>query len=121
MTNTRNTPVEALELAYPLRIQEYRLIPHSGGTGLHTGGDGVRRSVRFLGSRGTASILSERRRIAPKGLAGAGDGHRGRNVIVRGGRRRPLPSKTTVTLRKDDVLVIETPGGGGWGRLDRES
>jgi len=118
MTNTRNTPVEALELAYPLRIQEYRLIPHSGGAGLHTGGDGVRRSVRFLGSRGTASILSERRRMAPKGLAGAGDGHPGRNTLLRGGRRRPLPSKATVTLRKDDVLVIETPGGGGWGRLD---
>ena len=70
MTNTRNTPVEALELAYPLRVEEYRLIPSSGGGGLHPGGDGVRRSVRLLASRGTASILTERRVLPPSGLHG---------------------------------------------------
>jgi len=115
MTNTRNTPVEALELAYPLRVEEYRLIPASGGGGLHAGGDGVRRSVRFLASAGTASILSERRVLAPRGLQGGRDGRSGRNVLVREGRRRPLPSKATVPLSKGDLLIVETPGGGGWG------
>jgi N-methylhydantoinase B len=115
MTNTRNTPIEALELAMPLRVEEYRLIRRSGGPGRFTGGDGVRRSIRFLGPRGTASILSERRILRPKGLAGGEDGRPGRNVLVRDDHRRTLPSKATLELRRDDVLVIETPGGGGWG------
>ena len=115
MTNTKNTPIEALELAMPLRIEEYRLIPRSGGQGRYPGGDGIRRSVRFLADRGTASILSERRRLRPKGLEGGEDGRAGRNQLVREGRRRTLPAKITFELRRDDVLVIESPGGGGWG------
>ena len=115
MTNTRNTPVEALELAYPLRVEEYRLIPASGGEGLHPGGDGVRRSVRLLASRGTASILTERRVLPPSGLHGGADGRPGRNFLVHEGKRRRLPSKVTVPLSKGDVLILETPGGGGWG------
>lgn len=115
MTNTRNTPIEALELAMPLRIEEYRLLPRSGGRGRFDGGDGVRRAIRFLGDRGTASILAERRRLRPKGLAGGEDGRSGRNVLVRRGRRRILPGKVTIELERGDVLIIETPGGGGWG------
>ena len=115
MTNTRNTPVEALEFAYPLRIEEYRFIPGTGGRGLHSGGDGIRRSVRFLARAGTASILSERRALRPKGLEGGEDGRPGRNLLIRNGRRRGLAAKVTVELRRDDLLVVETPGGGGWG------
>jgi N-methylhydantoinase B len=120
MTNTLNTPIEALELAMPLRVEEYRLIRRSGGPGRFTGGDGVRRSIRFLGPRGTASILSERRSLRPKGLAGGEDGHKGRNLLLRAGRRRTLPSKVTLELQRDDLLVIETPGGGGWGAAKRK-
>jgi N-methylhydantoinase B len=119
MTNTRNTPIEALELSAPLRIEEYRLIRRTGGRGRFPGGDGVRRSIRFLAPRGTASILSERRALRPKGLAGGEDGHLGRNLLVRKGRRRTLPAKVTLELRRDDLLVIETPGGGGWGPVVR--
>lgn len=115
MTNTRNTPIEALELAYPLRVDAYRLRPGSGGPGLHRGGDGVRRAVRVLASHAVASILSDRRRLSPKGLHGGGDAACGANLLVRDGRRIPLPGKATVSLRRGDVLVIETPGGGGWG------
>ena len=115
MTNTRNTPIEALELAAPLRVEEYRLIPNSGGRGRFPGGDGVRRSLRFLGQNGTASILSERRALRPKGLAGGEDGRPGRNLLRRGKRQRILPAKVTFELRRDDLVVIETPGGGGWG------
>src|SRR5467141_1283867 len=115
MTNTRNTPIEALELAAPLRVEEYRLIPNTGGRGRFPGGDGVRRSLRFLDEDGTASILSERRALRPKGLAGGQDGRPGRNFLRRDGRQRTLPAKVTFELRRGDVVVIETPGGGGWG------
>src|SRR2546425_7275456 len=86
MTNTRNTPVEALEFAYPLRIEEYRLISGTGGAGRHAGGDGIRRSVRFLARKGTASILSERRILRPKRLEGGDDARPGKNLLVRHGR-----------------------------------
>ena len=119
MTNTLNTPVEALEFAYPLRIEEYRLIPGTGGRGRYSGGDGIRRSVRFLARQGTGSILSERRVLRPKGLEGGDDGRPGKNLLVRNGRRRALPAKATLELRRDDLLVIETPGGGGWGPRER--
>ena len=115
MTNTRNTPVEALELAYPLRVEECRLLDGTGGRGEHRGGDGVRRALRILASSGVVSVLSERRRHAPKGLAGGEDGRRGRNRLVRGSRTRDLGGKAVVEVRRGDLLVMETPGGGGWG------
>jgi len=116
MTNTMNTPVEALELAYPLRVEEYRLIPESGGRGLHPGGDGVRRSIRFLGTRGTMTLIADRRRRGPSGLAGGSSGRTGTDLFERGARRVSLPGKSTADLRRNDVVVVETPGGGGWGR-----
>jgi N-methylhydantoinase B len=115
MTNTRNTPVEALELAYPIRVEEYRLLAASGGAGLHRGGDGVTRSLRLLAPSATVSVITERRRHAPGGLQGGGDGRPGRNLLVRGRRSRALPAKATLELRRGDLVVVETPGGGGWG------
>ncbi len=116
MTNTRNTPVEALELAYPLRVEAYHLLSRTGGAGIHRGGDGVRRSLRVLGPSATVSVVSERRRHPPKGLAGGEDGRPGRNRMVRGTQTRDLGPKAVVPLQRGDVLVVETPGGGGWGR-----
>ncbi|MFQ5986122.1 MAG: hydantoinase B/oxoprolinase family protein [Thermoplasmata archaeon] len=120
MTNTMNTPVEALETAYPFRVEEYRLREGSGGLGRFRGGLGIRRSIRFLGERGTASLITERRRFPPRGLRGGLDGKPGENVLIRGEDRLPLPSKTTIGLRRDDIIVVATPGGGGWGRPDGE-
>jgi N-methylhydantoinase B len=113
MTNTLNTPVEALEAAYPLRIVEYRLLEGTGGTGRWRGGDGLRRSYEILAERATASLLTERRRHSPWGLAGGSPGTPGRNLLIRDGREIELPGKATIELVKGDILVIETPGGGG--------
>ena len=71
--------------------------------------------MRFLGSTGVVSLLTERRRHAPKGLQGGADGRPGRNVLVRSGRQTELPGKALVAVRRDDLVVVETPGGGGWG------
>ena len=120
MTNTRNTPAEALELAYPLRVEEYRLIPGSGGRGLHRGGDGIRRTVRFLGDRGTLTIVADRRRKGPAGLSGGFPGRRGRDALLSGRTTRPLPSKTTRPIHAEERIIIETPGGGGWGSPPRD-
>ena len=117
MTNTLNTPIEALEAAYPLRIVEYRLRDGTGGAGRWRGGDGIRRAYLVLTPRAVASLLTERRRHAPWGLAGGEPGAPGRNTLIRrGGRQEPdLPAKATVELLEGDVLAVETPGGGGWG------
>jgi N-methylhydantoinase B len=114
MSNTLNTPVEALELAYPFRVVEYALRKHSGGAGHHRGGDGLRRVIRLQG-RAAATIISERRARGPWGLAGGQDGVPGRNWLRSGGSTEELPGKVAVNLQAGDVLSIETPGGGGWG------
>jgi len=114
MTNTLNTPVEALEHAYPLRVTAYRLRDRSGGGGLHRGGDGVIREIEAeVPCR--ASILSDRSRAGPPGLAGGGDGRPGRHTVTTRGRRRTIGSKAIVELMPGDRLRIETPGGGGHG------
>jgi N-methylhydantoinase B len=110
MTNTRNTPIEALEATYPLRVERYALRRGSGGAGSRTGGDGLVRAIR-LETDATVSILSERRRHAPRGLAGGGDGRPGANDID-GGR---VGAKVTREVDADSVVTIETPGGGGYG------
>jgi N-methylhydantoinase B len=114
MTNSLNTPVEALEHAYPLRVRHYGLRRGSGGGGQHRGGDGVRRDLELLGPA-TVSLLTERRASRPSGAAGGGDGGPGENVLVRAGAERPLPAKATLDLQQGDVLSIRSPGGGGWG------
>ena len=120
MTNTLNTPVEALEAAYPLRVVEYRVRRGSGGKGRHRGGDGVVRTVEVLGET-TATLLSERREIAPPGAAGGGEAKPGENRLLRQGRARKLPAKVTLTLEPGERLQILTPGGGGWGRRSAEN
>lgn len=110
MSNTRNTPVESLERAYPLRIDEYSLRRNSGGAGAHRGGDGVVRCYRAL-TECTATLLTERRRTAPPGADGGDDGAPGRNLL----NGVELPAKCRVTLKPGDVLTLETPGGGGYG------
>jgi N-methylhydantoinase B len=115
MTNTLNTPVEALEMAYPLRVLEYRLREGSGGAGRWRGGDGIRRSLEILAERAMVSLMTERRRRGPWGLAGGAAGAPGRNVLSRDGRDEPLPAKATFEARRGDVIIIETPGGGGYG------
>jgi len=115
MTNTLNTPIEALEYAYPLRVRRYALRPGSGGRGLHRGGDGLIRELEFL-APAQVTILSERRRTAPYGLAGGGPGARGKNLLIRGDDVQVLPGKVQMAVQPGDVLSLHTPGGGGWGR-----
>lgn len=114
MTNSLNTPVEALEHAYPFRVRRYAIRRGTGGAGRHAGGDGLRRDLQLLAD-GDVSLLTERRRTAPRGLAGGADGAVGSNVLIRGGAERELPSKTTLAARAGDILSIRSPGGGGWG------
>lgn len=110
MSNTFNTPAEALELDYPLRVDRYELRPGSGGAGLHRGGDGVVRELRIL-ERCRLSLLTSRRALAPRGTRGGGDGTPGRNFL----NGVELPAIANLDLEPGDVLRIETPGGGGWG------
>lgn len=113
MSNTRNTPIESLERAYPIRIDGYALRPGSGGTGAHHGGDGVIRHYRVLESC-TVTLVTERRRHAPAGAAGGAPGAVGRNLL----NGDPLPAKCRVELSPGDVVTIMTPGGGGWGERE---
>jgi len=116
MTNTLNTPVEALEYTYPFRIAEYAIREGSGGEGRHRGGEGVRRVYEFL-VPGDLTVISDRRVSRPYGLHGGRSGAPGRNTLRRqDGREQPLPGKASVTVGEGDKLVLETPGGGGWGR-----
>jgi N-methylhydantoinase B len=115
MTNTKNTSIEVLELHYPLRILQYRLRLESGGKGKFRGGDGLIREWQAL-SPCHLSVLSERRRLQPWGLAGGKAGQRGRNVLVHDGQERELPGKCQLELQAGDTFRIETPGGGGHGR-----
>jgi N-methylhydantoinase B len=114
MTNTLNTPVEALEFAYPLRILRYSIRAGSGGRGQFTGGDGVLREIQVLTSA-EATLLSDRRRFAPYGLADGEPGQPGENWLLRGEQSIRLPGKGRVELEAGDILRICTPGGGGYG------
>ncbi|MBI4545851.1 MAG: hydantoinase B/oxoprolinase family protein, partial [Gemmatimonadetes bacterium] len=114
MTNSLNTPVEALEHAYPLRVRRYEIRRGTGGAGLHRGGDGLRRDLELLADA-EVSLLTERRQSRPAGLAGGEPGAAGANVLIRAGEEQPLPAKTTFHARAGDVISIRTPGGGGWG------
>ena len=116
MTNSLNTPAEALEYAYPLRVREYRIRKGSGGKGKHRGGDGTIREIETL-ARARMALLSDRRKRAPYGLQGGQDGERGRAFIIRrDGSREPLAAKGNWQLDPGDRVRIETPSGGGWGK-----
>jgi N-methylhydantoinase B len=112
MTNTRNTPIEVLEAAYPLRVHRYALRRGSGGEGRRRGGDGLVREYEFL-SNARVTLLTERRARGPWGIQGGGDGARGENRLNGEG----LPGKAEFSVRPGDRLVIETPGGGGFGPI----
>ena len=119
MTNTLNTPIEALELAYPMRARRYAMRPGSGGAGAHRGGNGVVRELEML-APASVTIVAERRRIRPWGLRGGGAGRRGRDRIRLGGRWRDVPGKGTHHLEAGDLVRVATPGGGGWGASDAD-
>jgi N-methylhydantoinase B len=119
MTNSLNTPAEALEYAYPLRVRVYRIRKNSGGRGRRRGGDGVVREIESLAPAARMSLLADRRRRAPYGLEGGEDGQIGRDFIVRGGRARAIASKGSWQLEAGDRVRIETPGGGGHGRAKK--
>jgi N-methylhydantoinase B len=132
MTNSLNTPIEALESTYPVRVRRYSIRRNSGGKGKHRGGDGVIREIEFLTDvRGT--ILSDRRRFAPYGLSGGSPGQPGKNELIvprdsgpgirNSGKKvtkKKLPSKATFAAPKGSILRISTPGGGGWAATQKK-
>ena len=114
MSNTLNTPVEALEYSLPMRVLRYHLRDDSGGAGRQRGGDGIVREYEML-VPATITINSERRLRAPYGVNGGEPGKRGVNVIIRGGQAEPVGGKYSALVEAGDRVIIETPGGGGWG------
>lgn len=111
MTNTLNTPVESLESHYPIQLTRYQVRRGSGGQGFHSGGDGIIREFRFT-QPATVTLLTERRARAPWGAQGGKPGKTGNNFL----NAQPLPAKISTTVAAGDVLCVETPGGGGWGK-----
>src|SRR5213078_387820 len=111
MSNTLNTPIEALELEFPMHVERYEFVNGSGGAGVHVGGDGLVRSLRVL-EPATLCLLTDRRRHAPPGAAGGAPGARGRNLVD----GEEVPAKVTLELEAGQVVTLKTPGGGGWGR-----
>jgi N-methylhydantoinase B len=110
MSNTLNTPIEALELEYPLRVERQQLALGSGGDGRHRGGDGIERSVRVL-EDASVSLLTDRRRHAPMGSNGGKDGAVGANTL----NGEQVDAKVDLEVSAGDVITVVTPGGGGWG------
>jgi N-methylhydantoinase B len=117
MTNTLNTPVEALEYAYPLRVVRYAIRENSGGSGKFVGGDGIIREIETL-VEAQVTLLTERRRFSPYGLSGGSAGLPGENAVIKAGKTQSIPGKGTIILNRGDRLVIKTPGGGGFGKID---
>ena len=117
MTNTLNTPVEALEYSYPFRMKGYGVRTGTGGSGKRQGGDGLVREVELL-AESEVTVLSERRTRGGYGLAGGGAAGPGRNSALVDGKVVELPGKFSQTLPAGSILRIETPGGGGWGGRD---
>ncbi len=114
MTNSWNTPIEAFERQFPLRVRRYEVRRGSGGGGKHAGGDGIVREIEFL-TPCDVTILSDRRERGPYGLAGGGAGKPGRNMLLRGKRGIRVRAKENFLVSAGDVLRVETPGGGAWG------
>ncbi len=114
MSNSLNTPVEALEHAYPFRVARYEIRRGTGGSGRHRGGDGLRRDLTILADAQVA-LLCERRERGPSGARGGADGAPGENVLVRAGVEEPLPAKATFEVAPGDTVSLRSPGGGGWG------
>jgi N-methylhydantoinase B/oxoprolinase/acetone carboxylase alpha subunit len=117
MTNSLNTPLEALENYLPLRIKRYCLRRGSGGEGKNKGGEGIIREYEFHVPT-QVTIISERRKFAPYGAQGGKNGKKGKNILISKGKKIPLSSKVNIKVLPGDVLRIETPGGGGYGRKE---
>jgi N-methylhydantoinase B len=115
MTNSLNTPAEALEYAYPMRVRRYAIRKGSGGAGRFRGGDGVVREIEML-TEARVTILSDRRKTRPFGLRGGEPGRAGRNTLIRAKGRQRLAGKESVRASEGDLIRIETPGGGGYGK-----
>jgi N-methylhydantoinase B len=115
MTNSWNTPIEVFEQTYPARVRSYAIRKNSGGQGKFHGGDGIIREIELLTPTQVAS-LSDRRERGPYGLNGGLEGKPGKNEVIREGKTMPLPGKCTFNADTGDILRIETPGGGGWGK-----
>jgi N-methylhydantoinase B len=119
MTNSLNTPIEALEYAYPFRVRSYSYRPGSGGAGRARGGNGLIREIELL-TLAQVTLLSDRRRFAPYGLAGGEDGATGRAALIKpSGESMEIPGKCTLYAEAGDIVRIETPGGGGWGKAKK--
>ena len=117
MTNTLNTPIEALEFSYPFMVNEYSIRKNSGGKGKFSGGDGIVREIELL-SDAEVTVLSERRVRTPYGLNGGENGKSGKNIIVEDGLEKVMPGKFNKFLKKGSIVRIETPGGGGFGKIE---
>jgi N-methylhydantoinase B len=115
MTNTLNTPIEALEFNYPFMMTKYAIRKDSGGKGRFRGGDGIIREIK-LQTEADITVLSERRKLSPFGLMGGEAGKKGINIVLEQGRKIRKPGKFQVRLHDGDVIRIETPGGGGYGK-----
>ena len=115
MTNTLNTPVEAIERELPVMVESYSMRKGSGGSGKFQGGDGITRQYRFL-EDSHVSVITERRKRRPWGTQGGGDGKSGVNTLVSGSEEKRLPAKCSISVKTGEAVRIETPGGGGWGK-----
>jgi N-methylhydantoinase B len=115
MTNSWNTPTEVLEATYPVRVRRYSIRSHSGGQGAHQGGNGIVRELEFL-SPMAVGLLTDRRKTVPYGLQGGRHGKPGKNTLIRKGKPKSLRAKCSFEAKPGDILRIETPGGGGWGK-----
>jgi N-methylhydantoinase B len=118
MTNSLNTPAEALEYAYPLRVTRYAIRRGSGGAGRFSGGDGVVREIEMLSAEpSTVTLLADRRTHGPYGLNGGAEGRPGKATVMRtNGREEPLAGKASTRLKRGDRIRVESPGAGGWGK-----
>jgi N-methylhydantoinase B len=115
MTNTLNTPIEAIEREFPLRVVRYELAENTGGAGRHRGGNGLIRSLQLTEGSARATLLADRHTLQPPGAHGGAPGARGRHALTRRGNETPLAAKVSLELEPDDVLTVQTPGGGGYG------
>ena len=121
MTNTLNTPIEAIERDYPLRVTRYEFAENTGGSGRTRGGDGLIRSIELTAGTAQLSLLAERHSVRPRGALGGADGMTGSHELQKAGRRERLPAKTSVPFEPGDRIVVQTPGGGGYGEGDGEA
>jgi N-methylhydantoinase B len=115
MTNTLNTPIEAVEREYPLRVVRYEIAEGTGGEGRHRGGSGLIRSIELTEGTAHATLLADRHNLSPPGAQGGKPGACGRHSLQRDGSQTRLAAKTSLPLEPGDILTIQTPGGGGYG------